>query len=155
MGCNGGLMDNAFKYIEKNGGLCTEADYPYVSGDTAHQHFLCLQKNCKVVTDATPRNFTDVQVDSEAALMSAVSMQPVSIAIEADQKDFQLYKSGDIPLLGLYPTTPPLPPCLSPPTQIIRLKTSSTFFIIRRIYCQMWYNLGPWSVGGRLWSVGG
>ena len=109
MGCNGGLMDNAFKYIEKNGGLCMEADYPYVSGDTAHQHFLCLQKNCKVVTDATPRNYTDVQVDSEAALMSAVSMQPVSIAIEADQKDFQLYKSGDIPLLGLYPTTPPPP----------------------------------------------
>ena len=26
--------------------------------------------------------------------MSAVSMQPVSIAIEADQRDFQLYKSG-------------------------------------------------------------
>ena len=88
-------MDNAFKYIEKNGGLCTEADYPYVSGETTHQHFLCLQKNCKVVADSTPRNYSDVQVDSEAALMSAVSLQPVSIAIEADQKDFQLYKSGD------------------------------------------------------------
>jgi hypothetical protein len=26
--------------------------------------------------------------------MSAVAQQPVSIAIEADQRDFQLYKSG-------------------------------------------------------------
>jgi hypothetical protein len=27
------LMDNAFQWIEGNGGLCNEADYPYVSGE--------------------------------------------------------------------------------------------------------------------------
>merc|ERR1712232_1017056 len=35
-----------------------------------------------------------VSADSESAMMSAVSQQPVSIAIEADKSVFQLYKSG-------------------------------------------------------------
>lgn len=92
-GCNGGLMDNAFEFIEFNGGLCTEEDYPYVSGSTKREG-TCHQKSCKKVSNASPQSYSDVEVNSEAALMSALTSQPVAVAIEADQPGFQLYKSG-------------------------------------------------------------
>ena len=33
MGCNGGSMASAMSWISRNGGLCSESDYPYTSGD--------------------------------------------------------------------------------------------------------------------------
>lgn len=92
MGCNGGLMDNAFTWIEKNGGLCTEAAYPYVSGTTKTAG--TCQTSCSVVPDSKIVSFTDVPSKSDADMMAALTQQPVSVAIEADQQSFQLYKSG-------------------------------------------------------------
>lgn len=91
-GCNGGLMDNAFTWVGKNGGLCGETEYPYVSGTT--QTAGVCQKTCKLVAGSVVAKHVDVVAKSDAALMSALAQQPVSIAIEADQRDFQLYKSG-------------------------------------------------------------
>jgi C1A family cysteine protease len=92
MGCNGGLMDNAFSWIEKNGGLCTEAAYPYVSGTT--QTAGTCQTSCSVVANSKVASFSDVPANSDADMMAALAQQPVSVAIEADQQSFQLYKSG-------------------------------------------------------------
>lgn len=91
-GCNGGLMDNAFTWIKKNGGLCTEADYPYTSGDTKSAG--TCETTCSLVSNSEVTSYVDVTPKSDDAMMTALNKQPVSIAIQADQKDFQLYKSG-------------------------------------------------------------
>jgi C1A family cysteine protease len=87
-GCNGGLMDDAFQYIHNNGGITTEANYPYTAVDGTCN----TAKAAQVV--ATVSTFTDVPTNSDAALMNAIAQQPVSVAVEADQNSFQLYSSG-------------------------------------------------------------
>jgi C1A family cysteine protease len=92
MGCNGGLMDNAFSWIMKNNGLCLEADYPYVSGTTKTGG--ACQTKCVEVAGTDIQTFVDVTPNSDAAFITALNKQPVSVAIEANQREFQLYKSG-------------------------------------------------------------
>jgi C1A family cysteine protease len=91
-GCKGGLMDNAFAWINGNGGLCSEAAYPYVSGTTMTGG--TCQTTCKTVDNSEIKTFVDVVQNSDNAMMTALAQQPVAIAIEADQREFQLYKSG-------------------------------------------------------------
>ena len=91
-GCNGGLMDNAFSWIMKNDGLCLEADYPYFSGDT--QDSGTCKKTCTVYPGSDIVKYVDVAPSDDAQMMAALTQQPVAIAIEADQREFQLYKSG-------------------------------------------------------------
>jgi C1A family cysteine protease len=93
MGCNGGLMDNAFKWTKQNGGLCYENDYPYVSGTTGRPNPTC-DTSCTKDTKVAPTSYTDVQKNSDDALMSALVQQPVSVAIQANQPAFQFYSGG-------------------------------------------------------------
>jgi len=92
MGCKGGLMDSAFTWAKKNGGIATEANYPYVSGTTKKAGD-CNTKVAKN-TGVAPVSYTDVETNSDAAMISALNQQPVAVAIEADEATFQLYKSG-------------------------------------------------------------
>ncbi len=88
MACNGGLMDNAFKWVQKNGGIDSEFQYPYAAEKLSCNKFK-LQLHV-----ATIDGFEDVPPGDEKELEKAVSQQPVSIAIEADTKSFQLYDGG-------------------------------------------------------------
>jgi len=91
-GCNGGLMDYGFKYVKEQGGLCSESDYPYTA---ATHRFQCSSSRsaCSQKYDAIS-SYSDVTSSSMSQLEAAVAQGPVSIAIEADQSAFQLYKSG-------------------------------------------------------------
>ncbi|XP_057973588.1 cysteine proteinase mucunain-like [Malania oleifera] len=87
-GCSGGLMDYAFEFIINNGGIDSEEDYPYNAFDNVCDQF---RKNAKVVTID---DYEDVPENDEKALKKAVANQPVSVAIEAGGRAFQLYQSG-------------------------------------------------------------
>jgi C1A family cysteine protease len=85
-GCNGGLMDGAFEYAIANG-MCTEESYAYTAKDGS-----CV--SCAPVVSIS--SCVDVTPNNEQHLKEAVAMGPVSVAIEADTKTFQLYTSGVI-----------------------------------------------------------
>jgi len=88
-GCNGGLMDWAFEYVIKNGGLCTESSYPYMAVDGT-----CKSSSCTSASTSAITAYSDVTPKSDSALVDAVYKQPVSVAIEADQNSFQSYSGG-------------------------------------------------------------
>ncbi|KAG8641331.1 hypothetical protein MANES_13G139350v8 [Manihot esculenta] len=86
--CNGGDMRDAFDYIIANGGVTEEANYPYVG----------YQQYCNTVKEDQPTvrlsSYQKVQPYSEAYLMSAVNLQPVTVGIDAGNRLFQYYHGG-------------------------------------------------------------
>ena len=88
LGCNGGLMDSAFKYVEANA-LDTEADYPYTG-----VRGTCNSSKHTGVTKLS--NYADVAANNIDQLKAAVAKGPVSVAIEADKAAFQSYTGGII-----------------------------------------------------------
>jgi len=88
-GCFGGLMDFAFKYVKDNGGIDTEASYPY----TAKTGPKCLYNATN--SGATLTSWVDIAKDSEADLQKAVgTVGPISVAIDASHPKFHFYKKG-------------------------------------------------------------
>eukprot|EP00494_Astrolonche_serrata_P025253 UN25514 len=87
-GCQGGLMDYGFQYIIDNSGIDTEDDYAYTAQNG----------NCNTAKAAhhvsTIKSFNDVSRNNAQQFAAAITEGPVSIAIEADQRAFQSYRSG-------------------------------------------------------------
>ncbi|KAK9938885.1 hypothetical protein M0R45_015599 [Rubus argutus] len=88
-GCGGGFMVEAFQYIIQNGGIASEENYQYQSMDME----IC-DTNKESKHSAKITGFEEVPPSSENDLLKAVSMQPVSVAIDAHGEEFQQYHSG-------------------------------------------------------------
>ena len=84
-GCNGGLMDSAFKYLIQTGGQELTADYPYKAVDQA-----CKYAAGKVVAKIT--KFADVPKNDCKTLLAFAQKGPTSVAIAANA--IQSYRSG-------------------------------------------------------------
>ena len=77
---NGGLPDNVFRDLESSFSLATEQAYPY----TASYKGVCkhVQGEINVI------KYKDVKPYDVDALKQAVSNGPVSIAVQADSREF-------------------------------------------------------------------
>jgi len=83
-GCNGGLMDNAFTYLETHGAEL-ESDYPYTAADGTCQFDASKAK-------VTVKGFVDVPA-SDAGLAAAIAQGPVSVGVAANNF-WQFYSGG-------------------------------------------------------------
>jgi len=87
-GCQGGWVYKAFDYIKTHHGIASESAYPY-KGVNGHCHF---HTNDAV---ATLTGWVHVRGGSETDLQAAVSQKgPISVAIDASHRGFQMYKHG-------------------------------------------------------------
>lgn len=81
MACNGGLMDNAFKYV-RDKGIVLESEYPYKG---------VKQTSCSKDGGAFKvSGYTDV--NNCNTLSTALTGRPVSVAVDAT--NWSAYKSG-------------------------------------------------------------
>jgi len=87
-GCNGGLMTSAMDYIISNGGVDTEASYPY----TAESSQTCNYNAAN--SGSTLASYYNIASGDENDLQNSVAKGPTSVAIDASQDSFQFYTSG-------------------------------------------------------------
>jgi C1A family cysteine protease len=83
-GCAGGLMSNAFEYIISNGGIDSEASYPYTARDGS-----CKWKAPGVTH---MKNWTMIAKDEKQMASYCAAKGPISIAVDA--ASWSTYHSG-------------------------------------------------------------
>lgn len=87
-GCNGGLMQYAFDYVQSNNGIDAEQYYPYIGSDG-----ICKYNPGGNATSCHGSRY--VRQGNETALAETVAVVgPISVAIDAKHSSFQFYQSG-------------------------------------------------------------
>ncbi|CAN1255808.1 Cysteine protease RD19A [Linum perenne] len=76
-GCGGGLMNSAFEYTLKAGGLMREEDYPYTGTDRS----TCKFDKSKIA--AKVANFSVISIDEDQIAANLVQSGPLAVAINA------------------------------------------------------------------------
>jgi len=87
-GCSGGWPTRAFDFINQNGGINTEANYPYTASNA---YCNSRKKNHKVSVTHTHVN---VRSRSDSQMVAALNRGPVSVLIDASDSTFQHYRGG-------------------------------------------------------------
>ena len=85
--CQGGWTNNAFRYATRNA-ICPDSAYPYTG-----RRGLCRANRCSPAPNAKIAGYANVATN-ENALGAALDRQPIAIALDADSRDFQYYRSG-------------------------------------------------------------
>ncbi|KAF2295057.1 hypothetical protein GH714_031305 [Hevea brasiliensis] len=86
-GCEGGYMEDAFKFIINNRGISSEANYPYNETDGT------CNTTMKAFPAAKITGYEEVPANNETELLKAVANQPISVSVDAGG-DFMFYESG-------------------------------------------------------------
>jgi len=89
-GCNGGNTETAYAYVEKAGGLETEASYPYTSGKGKDGK--CKDKKAKEVVAIKGFNTISKTEASEKKMVTQMGDSPISVCVDATK--WQTYKKG-------------------------------------------------------------
>ena len=90
-GCDGGHYRTAFRYVQSQG-LCTESDYPYGAQTRNRGVVGECRTSCQSLVKIS--GYSNVAAFDENSLKVAVAQQPVNVAVDGENSQWQFYKSG-------------------------------------------------------------
>ncbi|KAM3827819.1 cathepsin L2-like isoform 1-T2 [Vipera latastei] len=88
-GCMGGLMSDAFTYVQKEGGINSEKSYPYDGMD---------DYSCRYEAENSVTKCSTIGVilpgDEKGLLQAVAAVGPISVGVDARSSEFHFYKTG-------------------------------------------------------------
>jgi len=124
MGCNGGLQERAYNYVKRAGGIETESDYPYISGEDGSADSCHSESNKFVLTVGGYETITD----GEAAMADYIkSTGPLSIAIDATT--WSTYTGGVMSTCG---------DSINHAVQLVGVDTGAGYWKVRNSWSDSW-----------------